>query len=58
MYPPDSNLIKHFMKKKPGVDKLDFGIVIGLSIIAYLALLTVVIYLNIEATQWIRSLFG
>ena len=44
--------------KTEGVNKTDFGIVIGLSIVAYFALLTLVIYLNVEATQWIRSLFG
>ena len=59
MYPPDSNLIKDFMKIKPSsTPKADFGIVIGLSLIAYLAILAVVIYLNVEATQWIMSLFG
>ncbi len=58
MYPPDSNIIERFMKKKPGVDKVDFGIVIGLSIILYLALLAVVIYFNAEATKWVISLLG
>ena len=61
MYPPDNNSKwdKDFMKFKPSsTPKTDLGIVIGLSLIAYLAILAVVIYLNVEATQWIMSLFG